>query len=110
MFFDEIQKILEWQDAINLFRVDFECDIYITGSNAFLLSSEYATYLAGKSVEIKVFSLSFIEFIEFHGYKIIEKKNLVGAVTRKVENENGESYESWSIYDLNLYTGKWKYG
>ena len=76
LFFDEIQKISEWQDAINSFRVDFECDIYITGSNAFLLSSEYATYLAGRSVEIKVFPLSFIEFIDFHGYKIIEKKNL----------------------------------
>ena len=37
LFFDEIQKIPEWQDAINSFRVDFECDIYITGSNAFLL-------------------------------------------------------------------------
>ena len=54
LFFDEIQKISEWQDAINSFRVDFECDIYITGSNAFLLSGEYATYLAGRSVEIKV--------------------------------------------------------
>jgi len=71
LFFDEIQKIPEWQDAINSFRVDFECDIYITGSNAFLLSSEYATYLAGRSVEIKVFPLSFIEFIDFHGYKIV---------------------------------------
>ena len=53
LFFDEIQKISEWQDAINSFRVDFECDIYITGSNAFLLSSEYATYLAGRSIELK---------------------------------------------------------
>ena len=40
LFFDEIQKVPEWQDAINSFRVDFECDIYITGSNAFLLTSE----------------------------------------------------------------------
>lgn len=74
LFFDEIQKISEWQDAINSFRVDFECDIYITGSNAFLLSSEYETYLAGRSIEIKVFPLSFIEFMDFHGYKTIEKK------------------------------------
>lgn len=74
MFFDEIQKIPEWQDAINSFRLDFECDIYITGSNAFLLSSEYATHLAGRSVEIKVFPLSFIEFIDFHGYKLLKRK------------------------------------
>ena len=39
LFFDEVQRIAEWQDAINSFRVDFPCDIYITGSNAYLLSS-----------------------------------------------------------------------
>ena len=47
LFFDEIQRIDQWQDAVNSFRVDFDCDIYVTGSNAYLLSSEYATYLAG---------------------------------------------------------------
>ena len=105
LFFDEIQKISEWQDAINSFRVDFECDIYITGSNAFLLSSEYATYLAGRSVEIKVFPLSFIEFIDFHGYKIIEKKNLVGGITRKVENKNGETYEIKELLEAYMTFG-----
>ena len=105
LFFDEIQKIPEWQDGINSFRVDFECDIYITGSNAFLLSSEYATYLAGRSVEIKVFPLSFIEFIDFYGYKIIEKKNLVGGITRKVENENGETYEIKELLEAYMTFG-----
>ena len=105
LFFDEIQKISEWQDAINSFRVDFECDIYITGSNAFLLSSEYATYLAGRSVEIKVFPLSFIEFIDFHGYKIIEKKNLVGGITRKVENKNRETYEIKELLEAYMTFG-----
>ncbi|QYR63328.1 ATP-binding protein [Fusobacterium nucleatum] len=105
LFFDEIQKISEWQDAINSFRVDFECDIYITGSNAFLLSSEYATYLAGRSIEIKVYPLSFTEFIDFHGYKIIEKKNLVGGITRKVENENGETYEIKELLEAYMTFG-----
>lgn len=50
LFFDEIQRISQWQDAINSFRVDFPCDIYITGSNAYLLSSEFATYLSGRYV------------------------------------------------------------
>ena len=96
LFFDEIQKISEWQNAINSFRVDFVCDIYITGSNAFLLSSEYATYLAGRSVEIEVFPLSFIEFIDFHGYKIIEKKNLQ---LRSEERRVGKECRSrWSPY------------
>ena len=43
LFFDEIQRVDQWQDAVNSFRVDFDCDIYVTGSNAYLLSSEYAT-------------------------------------------------------------------
>ena len=105
LFFDEIQKVSEWQDAINSFRVDFECDIYITGSNAFLLSSEYATYLAGRSIEIKVYPLSFIEFIDFHGYKIIEKKSLTGAISRKVESENGETYEIKELFDAYITFG-----
>ena len=105
LFFDEIQKIPEWQDAINSFRVDFECDIYITGSNAFLLSSEYATYLAGRSVEIKVYPLSFIEFLDFHGYKIIGKKNLIGGITRKIENENGETYEIKELFEAYMTFG-----
>lgn len=71
LFFDEIQRIIEWQDAINSFRVDFPCDIYITGSNAYLLSSEFATYLSERYVEIKMLPLSFKEFIDFHGYKYL---------------------------------------
>ena len=105
LFFDEIQKVSEWQDAINSFRVDFECDIYITGSNAFLLSSEYTTYLAGRSIEIKVYPLSFIEFIDFHGYKIIEKKSLTGGISRKVESENGETYEIKELFDAYITFG-----
>ncbi len=105
LFFDEIQKIPEWQDAINSFRVDFECDIYITGSNAFLLSSEYATYLAGRSVEIKVYPLSFLEFIDFHGYKIIEKKNLIGGITKKIEDEDGASYEIKELFEAYMIYG-----
>ena len=59
LFFDEPQRITAWEDAVNAFRVDFDCDIYITGSNAYLLSSEYSTYLSGRSVEIKMLPLSF---------------------------------------------------
>ena len=58
LFFDELQRINEWETAINAFRVDFDCDIYVTGSNAYLLSSEYSTYLSGRCVEIKMLFLS----------------------------------------------------
>ncbi len=62
---DEIQEVDHWEKAINSFMVDLDCDIYITGSNANLLSSELATYIAGRYIEIKVYPLSFKEYIEF---------------------------------------------
>lgn len=60
---DEIQVVEHWEKTIASFQVDFDCDIYITGSNAFLMSSELATLLAGRYVEIHVFPLSFKEYI-----------------------------------------------
>ena len=72
LFFDEVQRLDGWENAVNSFRVDFDCDIYITGSNAHLLSSELSTYLSGRYVEIKVLPLSFREFLDFHGYTITD--------------------------------------
>lgn len=66
LLFDEIQVVKDWQKAIESFRLDFECDIYITGSNSHLLSGEFSTYLTGRFVEIKLLPLSFAEFLEFH--------------------------------------------
>lgn len=65
IFLDEIQKVEHWEKVINSLMVDLDCDIYITGSNANLLSSELATYIAGRYIEIKVYPLSFKEYIEF---------------------------------------------
>ncbi len=62
---DEIQEVEHWEKAVNSFMVDLDYDIYITGSNANLLSSELATYIAGRYVEIKVYPLSFKEYIDF---------------------------------------------
>lgn len=83
LFFDEVQKIHGWENAVNSFRVDFDCDIYITGSNAYLLSSELSTYLSGRYVEIKVLPLSFSEFLEFHGYILTERKLPAGGMGKK---------------------------
>ena len=66
LLFDEIQVVKDWQKAIESFRLDFECDIYITGSNSHLLSGEFSTYLTGRFVEIKLLPLSFAEFLKFH--------------------------------------------
>ncbi len=66
LFFDEIQEVEAWEKCINSFRVELDCDIYITGSNAKLLSSELATYLAGRYVEFVIYPFSFQEFMELY--------------------------------------------
>ena len=73
---DEVQNINEWEKAINSLNVDFNVDIYITGSNAYLLSSELATLLSGRYIEIKMYPLSFKEYLKFNNYDIsnIEEK------------------------------------
>ena len=65
---DEVQNVKEWEKAINSLNVDFDVDIYITGSNAYLLSSELATLLSGRYIEIKMYPLSFKEFLKFNEY------------------------------------------
>ena len=65
LLFDEIQEVKNWEKAINSFLVNFDVDIYITGSNSRLLSSELSTYLAGRYVEISIFTLSYNEFLSF---------------------------------------------
>ncbi len=62
---DEVQQISSWEKAINSFLVDADVDIYITGSNAYLLSSELSTLLSGRYVEIKMQPLSFKEYLDF---------------------------------------------
>lgn len=65
LLFDEIQMVINWQKVINSLRVDIDVDIYITGSNASLLSGELATLITGRYTEIKVFPLSFKEYLDF---------------------------------------------
>ena len=62
---DEVQQVSSWERVINSFLVDANVDIFITGSNAYLLSSELSTLLSGRYVEIKMQPLSFKEYIEF---------------------------------------------
>ena len=72
IFLDEIQEVEEWERCVNSLRVDedFKFDIYITGSNAKLLSGELSTYLAGRYIEFVVYPFSFKEFFE-----IMKEKN-----------------------------------
>ena len=68
LLFDELQVVSEWEKAIESFRIDYDVDIYITGSNAYLLSTELATLLSGRYVEIKMLPLSFSEFLDFYNF------------------------------------------
>lgn len=63
---DEIQEVSHWERAVNSFLVDWDVDIYVTGSNSKLLSSELSTYLTGRYVSIHILPLSFKEYLEFH--------------------------------------------
>lgn len=104
-FFDEVQRVPNWEDAVNSFRVDFNCDIYITGSNAYLLSSEYSTYLSGRCVEIKMLPLSFSEFLEFHGFTVTEAPNVLGDIKKKITGPDGQQYEARELFDAYMRFG-----
>ncbi|MFI3283540.1 MAG: ATP-binding protein [Erysipelotrichaceae bacterium] len=69
LIFDELQEVTHWEKAIESFRLDFDVDIYITGSNAYLLSNEFSTLLSGRYVEVKMMPLSFKEFLSFYHFE-----------------------------------------
>ena len=105
LFFDEIQRINAWEDAINALRVDLDCDIYVTGSNAYLLSSEYSTYLSGRCVEIKMLPLSFSEFLYFHDFEVREVKSALGGLRKQVFDKNGGHYELREVFEAFMRFG-----
>jgi predicted AAA+ superfamily ATPase len=76
LFFDEIQEVENWERLINSYLADEKFDIYITGSNAKLLSGELATYLSGRYVEIKIYPFSFSEFLKYKHFKHSKNNNI----------------------------------
>jgi predicted AAA+ superfamily ATPase len=77
LFLDEIQEVTNWEKAVNSFMLDFDVDIYVTGSNSRMLSSEISTYLTGRYVSFGVFPLSFAEYLDFrkHYTKVLPSQN-----------------------------------
>jgi len=77
LFLDEIQEVTNWEKAVNSFMVDFDVDIYVTGSNSRMLSSEISTYLTGRYVSFGVFPLSFAEYLDFrkHYTEVLPSQN-----------------------------------
>lgn len=90
LFFDEIQEVKDWEKCINSLRVSLNCDIYITGSNAKLLSGELATYLGGRYVEFVIYPFSFAEFMEL--YKTITPDESVQKCFQKYLLSGGMPY------------------
>lgn len=74
LLLDEVQNIGEWEKAVNSFLVDIDADIYVTGSNANLLSSELTTLLAGRVYTVQIYPLSFAEYIQIYPFKNNEDK------------------------------------
>lgn len=105
IFLDEPQLINGWEKVVNSLREDIDSDIYITGSNSHMLSSEYSTLLSGRYVEIKMLPLSFKEFLDFRGFTTAKEINALGI------NETRCYYKDNSIYDINdLFDAYLKYG
>lgn len=80
LLFDEIQNVPDWQISINSYRVDYNCDIYLTGSNSKLLSGELATYIAGRYIEIKMYPFSFKESLLLNSDLTFEEYLLYGGM------------------------------
>ena len=90
LFFDEIQEVAAWEKCINSLRIALDCDIYITGSNAKLLSGELATYLGGRYVEFVIYPFSFSEFMQL--YATIDNSLSEQACFRKYLLSGGMPY------------------
>lgn len=105
LFFDEVQKVPQWQNAVNSFRVDLDCDIYVTGSNAFLLSSELSTYLSGRYVEIKMLPLSFAEFLDFHGYGLESYRSPLGTDKKRAVDGSGRPVDLRELLEAYILFG-----
>ena len=98
LFFDEIQRIPEWERLVNAYFSDEKYDVYVTGSNSKLLSGEFATYLTGRYVEIKVYPFSFKEYLEYYSKSELSQKELFyqfienGGMPSSFELENKMQY------------------
>lgn len=122
LLFDEIQKVKNWEVSLNSYRVDFECDIYITGSNSQLLSGELATLISGRYISINMLPFSFKELIQYYDemhenideIKLFEQYLSYGGFPGLLNYENEEKekylYDLYSTIVLNdiLYKNKVK--
>ena len=104
LFFDEIQEVKDWEKAVNSFMTDFDVDIYVTGSNSRMLSSEISTYLTGRYVGVRVFPLSFKEYLSFRHYYRTQNGLSYGGVVEKIDGTGyGGGIDSLHYYEFSRY-------
>jgi len=77
IFIDEVQEVWEWERAVNSLMIDFDVDLYVTGSNSRMLSSEISTYLTGRYVSINVYTLSFSEYLDFKNLREADRSEFL---------------------------------
>ena len=109
LLLDEVQLINGWERSINALRIDKDVDIYLTGSNAHLLSSQLATLLSGRHMEIHIYPLSFNEFMQYTGqndrYAAFERYTRYGGLPPVVDQGTNQTLASTvlsGIYDTIL--------
>lgn len=96
---DEVQEVRDWEKAVNSFIVDWDADVYVTGSNSRMLSSELSTYLTGRYVSIHVMPLSFKECLQFHGISSCQDKEVLRAGFTKYLRSGGFPAVHTAEYD-----------
>ena len=97
LFLDEVQEIKGWEKVVNSLASDFDVDLYITGSNPRMMSSEIATYLTGRYVSFRIFTLSFDEYLMF-------KSKFATVGERKAELANYVRLGGFPATHLQAYT------
>lgn len=81
LLLDEIQEITGWERAVNSLLEGADADIYVTGSNSKLMSSEISTYLTGRYVSIPIYTLSFREYLDFKASSALSQRNCWGSIS-----------------------------
>ncbi len=101
IFLDEIQMITGWERAVNSIRVELNCNIFITGSNAYLTSGQLATLLSGRTITIEILPFSFREFLKANDFTIEKNKNKYQLDNWLITDKNNQSVNSDILPALN---------
>lgn len=104
LLLDEVQEVKDWEKAINSLLENTDTDIYVTGSNSKLMSSEISTYLSGRYVSIPVFTLSFAEYLDFKAESGLSQKELLNEYIRMggfpiVARGSFDAYSAYQIVE-----------